>query len=257
MNKYDLIKLIRSNKPVDKTTFLENICDGKKVLDLGCIRHSADFSILDKNWLHGKLKAVAKHIIGVDYVLEEVKKIKTMGYNVIYADVTKPFDLSDKFDVIVAGDLIEHLVNFETFFDNCFKHLAENGVLIITTPNPFYSPQYHYILFKQNYLVNEEHTCWIDPMTLNQLSSRLGFVIENVFFIKNSWKLPWIISESQSNQYSIIHNKWAKDGLIYKVLRKLTGILFSIFYIPFAFVTGSKSHLTSHADYLVILKKKL
>ena len=256
MNKYDLTKLLRSNKSIDKIQFLKKICRGKKVLDLGCIRHNAEFSITDKNWLHGKLKAVAKYIVGVDYLFDEVKKIKSMGFNVIYGDVTKPLNLSEKFDVIVAGDLIEHLVNFEAFFDNCSNYLEDKGVLIITTPNPFYSSQYHYILFKQNYLVNEEHTCWIDPMTMNQLSLRMGFEIKNIFFIKDSWKLQWIISESENDQYSIVNNKWTKSSLGHKVVRKIMGIVFSIFYIPFSFLTGSKSYLTSHTDYLVVLKKK-
>jgi len=51
-------------------------------------------------------------------------------------DLNKPFDLERKFDIIVAGELIEHLENRGVFLENVKKHLKDNGIFFLTTPNP-------------------------------------------------------------------------------------------------------------------------
>jgi SAM-dependent methyltransferase len=50
-------------------------------------------------------------------------------------DVEKGFDLEQKFDLILACEVIEHIVDTEFFLENLSKHLKSNGRLIISTPN--------------------------------------------------------------------------------------------------------------------------
>lgn len=51
-------------------------------------------------------------------------------------DINKglPYD-NEFFDVITAGELIEHMYNDEFFLRECHRCLKENGELVITTPN--------------------------------------------------------------------------------------------------------------------------
>ena len=70
----------------------------------------------------------------MDYEADEIEKLKAAGYNVVSADATH-FDLQQKFDAIVAGELIEHLSNPGLFLDCSSRHLQNNGLLILTTPN--------------------------------------------------------------------------------------------------------------------------
>lgn len=51
------------------------------------------------------------------------------------ADLNVPIRLGKKFDVIVAGELIEHLENIGVFLDNVRRHLRKGGVFFLTTPN--------------------------------------------------------------------------------------------------------------------------
>ena len=39
------------------------------------------------------------------------------------------------FDLIIASEVIEHIVDDRGLFRRLYQHLAENGLLIITTPN--------------------------------------------------------------------------------------------------------------------------
>lgn len=78
--------------------------------------------------------------------------------NYIHGDITKISDNLGIFDVIIATEIIEHLDDFEAFFDFCFVHLKKQGTLIITTPNKDYQekalrfgdlPPVHTILFSK------------------------------------------------------------------------------------------------------------
>lgn len=45
-------------------------------------------------------------------------------------------EVGDKFDVIVAIELIEHLFSTHSFLNNCYKLMHEKSLLFISTPNP-------------------------------------------------------------------------------------------------------------------------
>ena len=292
-DKYIVAKNIKKNKPVDKVEFICNYCKGKKVLDLGCVRHSADYSLDDFNWLHKKIKDVADSVLGVDYLQDEVKKLRAKNYNIIYGDVSEKLDINDSFDVIIAGDLVEHLTNFHCFFQNIIRLLKSDGVLIITTPNPFYADLFFYCAFKKNIIVNPEHTCFIDPITLNQLISRFNLEIEEIYYIKDSWKLRGVLFESEKCKYDILTGKWiinseanlnkgSKVDTIHsfffkslkrilqsnnklchymfapciRLIKRLGEILFNLFYLSFKWVFGLNSKFVKHSDYLAVIKKK-
>jgi len=256
MDRYTLSDKLGKTKPINKIEFIEQKCLNKVVLDLGCIRHNAEYALSDPNWLHHKIKSVAKRIVGVDYMPSEIEKLQAAGYDIIYGDVTKPLSINENFDVIVAGDLIEHLSNFAGFFDNCTSLLNFAGILIVTTPNPFYIDEYHFVSFKKSYLINPEHTCWIDPQALSQLAARFGYRIDELYFIKDSWQLKNLICETAHHQYDILNGVWQNKTFTFKVKRKVLGMLFNLFYAPWKVLTGMNSKLIRYSDYLAVLKKE-
>jgi len=48
-----------------------------------------------------------------------------------------PFE-SDSFDIILASSVIEHIKNPDNFFQEAFRVLRKNGVLIVFAAVPFY-----------------------------------------------------------------------------------------------------------------------
>ena len=255
MDKYELSHLLLASPPVDKIMFIQDACRGKEVLDLGCIRHNAEFATKDPRWIHQKIRDAAKTVIGIDYLDEEVEKLKKLGYDIRFGDVTKPLPLTVQFDVIVAGDLIEHLTNFEGFFKNCSRLLKRGGVLIISTPNPFFSDEFHYVSYKRNFLINPEHTCWIDPQALSQLSQRYGFSIAEIHFIKKSWSLSNFICEKKGYEYDIINDAWSDNSFIRKCIHYAVGKLFGLFYLPYKTLFFSNTKMVRYSDYIAVLRQ--
>jgi 2-polyprenyl-3-methyl-5-hydroxy-6-metoxy-1,4-benzoquinol methylase len=54
---------------------------------------------------------------------------------IIEHDAALPFPFSQEFDVVIAAEVIEHIVSTEDFLAHCRAVLKPNGILILTTPN--------------------------------------------------------------------------------------------------------------------------
>lgn len=167
-------RLISEPSPVaSKDDFILNLVRGKKVLDIGCIDHDAA-AALDGSWLHARIAAVAGSLVGLDYLESDAAIVRELGYDVRTGDACD-FDLNETFGVVVAGDIIEHLSNPQGFLECVRRHLDADGMLVITTPNPFNIEQILWAVFRGQTNVNEEHVAWLDPMVTWQLLDRSGY----------------------------------------------------------------------------------
>jgi len=174
----------------DRFEVIEPHIRGKDVLDLGCVdsrkaRHSAQQRFEYKvNLLHKRIAQVNPGVIGIDIDPEGAKVLRQQGYNVLVENV-ETMNLGREFDTIVAGELIEHLENPGLFLRNMHRHLKPGGVIIISTPNPFYAGTSWKIWRYGRPSVHEEHMGWQDPTTLSQLLNRTGFDV-----IDGTWVQP-------------------------------------------------------------------
>lgn len=100
----------------------------ESILDVGC-GYGKFIRILSKKFSGITLK-------GVDYSKKEVKDARKMGLDVSIGDVEKGIDFrSESFDILFAGEFIEHLYNPDFFLAESNRVLKKNGFLILTTPN--------------------------------------------------------------------------------------------------------------------------
>ena len=161
----------------------------RTVLDIGCysdiVNHDNEESWIEKGWIHGFLKKYASEVVGIDIIQDNVNALNEKGFQV-YCQSADSFKLNKKFDVIFAGDVIEHLSNPGLFLDRAREHLKSDGWLIITTPNIFcltYKIGGILRLRNNDLSVNKEHTAFFSPSVLQTLLERHGFEIKKLKFV--------------------------------------------------------------------------
>jgi hypothetical protein len=157
------------------------LCKEKTVLHLGFLEHELwTKKEAAQDWLHAQINKVAKELVGLDYLEEEIQKVKQKyDYEVYQADVTKLEDLKleKKFDVLVCGELIEHIENPGLMLDGIKKFMHQDSILIITSPNPWRTKWVENMqkgVLEEKWL-NKEHVAWYSFQTLKQLLTRKGF----------------------------------------------------------------------------------
>lgn len=156
------------------------LCKGKDVLDVGCV--GGITSRVNPDWLHGKICEVAVSCTGLDISREGVKMLRKLGYNVVYGNA-ETINLGKKFDVIVAGEVLEHISNQGKFFDNMRKHLRNDGVMILTTPNAL-SFVYPLQCLFTSVEASPDHVMFHTEETLESISRQHGWVLEDICYWK-------------------------------------------------------------------------
>lgn len=163
-----------------KVRYVVRYAEGRDVLDLGCVQHNPQ-GYKSRYWVHNALREKAKSVLGMDLAAEGVEYLKARGFDIVHGDAQN-YDLGRDFDVIVAGDLIEHLEDFAGFLESAKRHLRPGGSLLISTPNPWYWRMVVQSIRYKEVPNNPEHTCWLCPRTLRQLVQRHGMDIDDIQF---------------------------------------------------------------------------
>ncbi|MCB5224592.1 MAG: class I SAM-dependent methyltransferase [Candidatus Cloacimonadaceae bacterium] len=112
-----------------RTQFTLSICDirpGMKVLDLGSGR----------GWFSLEAVKLGAEVTAMDLSEENLARIKDMNPKIetVYGDACELQDLGKKFDLIVALEMMEHLVEPALALQNCREYLKPGGTLLITVP---------------------------------------------------------------------------------------------------------------------------
>jgi hypothetical protein len=136
---YSPLEKLTIGRPVNRINYIKNKCTGKAVLDLGCYDETALNKQNSGYWLFEEISIVAETLIGID------NSIKIPENGIILNEQTKILngdivdfnykELSEySFNIIVAGELIEHLTNTISFFNKMSSEFPGKK-LICTTPN--------------------------------------------------------------------------------------------------------------------------
>ena len=160
---------------VDRVKRIQDLCAGKRVLDVGCCNHG-NLSKWDAGqFLHAEIAKTAGDLHGLDNDTEAIKKLVERGYKIHEGDAEKlnPAALG-QFDVVVAGEIIEHLSNPGLFLDGAYSLLNPGGILVATVPNAW-----SFTRLKQLYKglddvqwTHSQHTAWYSKATISALFKR-------------------------------------------------------------------------------------
>lgn len=159
--------------------FIETFVTGKDVLDIGPAELMGTTNRSKwENSIFKRISRAANRHVGLEQNAEQIRPLRELGYDIRQGNA-QGFDLGEKFDVIVAGELIEHLSNPGLFLDCARKHLRPNGTLLLTTPNRFAFPEFA-SAFVHNRLPSyskpiAKHVTSFDENLLQDLLRRHGF----------------------------------------------------------------------------------
>ncbi len=100
---------------------------GRRVLDLGCRSGALTRHFLDGN-----------SVVGLDVDPDALEKAAALGIEPVHADVEEPLPFEGaSFDVVVAGELFEHLRFPDALVAEIARVLRPGGVLTGSVPNAF------------------------------------------------------------------------------------------------------------------------
>jgi len=179
------IKKLQRSVPIDRRDFILSVCAGKKVLDLGC----ADYPMTETRCKNGDLLFaqicdVAEKAVGVDISLEGIQLLRSHGFgNVVLGDIAEigKCGFKEPFDVIVAGEIIEHVHNIGGFFQGIKTLMKESAILVITVPNAHALKRFLRVLFGRE-MVNKDHVCYYSQANIELLCNRYGLRIDQSYY---------------------------------------------------------------------------
>ena len=163
---------------VDRITYILNQCAKRNVLHLGCTDWPyTEAKIKGGALLHDRLGNTASSLVGVDADSEGVAYFHKLGFTETYVDnvekLSHPAVCTRPYDVIVAGEIIEHLENPGLFLRSLQKLMQPSTELLLTTINAYCFFRFVYYLLGDE-MVHEDHNYYFSPKVLRKLITRCG-----------------------------------------------------------------------------------
>ncbi len=177
-------------KSVQRLDFIRSTCTGKRVLHLGCANFPYTKDSIDKKMLlHTELEVISSELYGFDFDQPGLDILSANGAKNLYrADLEhlEDVDLNETFDVIVAGEMIEHLYNPGLFLRGIQRFMAPNSVLLLTTINAYCGMRFIQYGLRgkggSQEPVHPDHVAYYSYATLTLLLQRHGLRVNEFLF---------------------------------------------------------------------------
>ncbi len=179
------VKKLGKAAPVDRQGLILSLCTGKNVLDLGCADYPMTGEKLrDGELLYAKLYEVAAKLTGVDYSREGIEILESQGYQNLLlgsAEELDELEIDETFDVILAGELIEHLMNVGMFFQGAARLMSPETSLVVTVPNAHAIKRFLRVLSGSE-MVNKDHAYYFSQANIELLCDRHGLCVDQCYY---------------------------------------------------------------------------
>jgi SAM-dependent methyltransferase len=180
--------------PVDRRRLILDLCQGRRVIHLGFTdERQTEAKLRDGRWLHAGLAEVSAEVVGLDVDAVGVEQAKAAGYEAYVVDVQDPLALAElslaPADVVVAGEIIEHLESPGSFLRAVTPLLKVDGRLVVTTPNAYRLPGFLAPVLGQE-LIHPDHVGIHSIHTLRLLGARCGYRVDRLGYYQNRANVP-------------------------------------------------------------------
>lgn len=190
---------------------LKLIGNDKKVLDIACYDGYIGKKVISNNNL----------VYGVDASEEAVKSSIKNGLIAKVCDIEKGLPYGNRsFDLVLAGEIIEHIVDTDFLIDEIRRVLKPGGECVITTPN------------------------------LTSLDRRLMFLFNLNPFFPASFNFP---TNAQAGHLRFFNDKLLVDFLKHKGF-KIVSIESDVWSLPYEMYLRSLARLLPSLGFSIIVK---
>lgn len=175
---------------VQRVDFLRHVCRDRDVLHLGCTNWPyREQSQGDDRFVHFALLETAKAVCGLDSDEEGLSALREQGVGHLFRGDLESLHAApiDKtFDVIVAGEVIEHLSNPGLFLKGVQRFMRADTQLVLTTVNAYCGFRSAIYGLRgrggRQEPVHPDHVAYYSRSTLNVLMQRAGLSEELFMF---------------------------------------------------------------------------
>lgn len=175
---------------VDRRTYILDACRGARVLHLGCVDHPfLPARLASGELLHAAIDDVAAELSGVDLDRAGLETLRAAGFSNLYEANIEELDtasITERFDVVVAGEIIEHLASPGAFLRHVPRLLAPGGRLLVTVPSA-QSIRLAANALRGVEMVHPDHKAYFSPHTLTRLLESHGLTVVD---LKPYWAKP-------------------------------------------------------------------
>lgn len=181
----------------------------------------------------------------VDFEISDATEDKSINRNknFVRCDLNVDFPIG-KFDLIIAWNILEHVVNPNDFLLSCYQNLSEEGVLILQTPN---FDTLSAKLFRKSYwggLHSPRHFVIFNDSSLLTAVKAIGFENTKIKFVQGAHF--WAVSIC--NYFSLRAKQNSKPLYKYRSYKFLLTL--------FAFLDGFLSLISKTGQMQLYAKKK-
>jgi SAM-dependent methyltransferase len=174
--------------PVDRHEALLEAARARRVVHVGFVDELVERKVAGDVWLHARLAAVAAELVGLDVSERGVAWAREQGFEAHRVDCRSEEEVRalglEPFEVVVAGEVLEHLDAPGPFLRAMRVLAAPDGLLLVTTPNAYRLLNFLAPLSGRE-LVHPDHTLWSSPRTLRTLLEGAGWRVERLGYYAN------------------------------------------------------------------------
>ena len=215
---------MREFESVQRVDLIKRLCAGKRVLHLGCTNYPYTQDAIDAGMLlHFDLEKIASKLCGIDADHEGIEILKAHGStNLVQGDLEALDEcaVTGPFDVILAGEVIEHVNNPGLFLNGLKAFMNDDTELVVTTVNAYCAMRFfHYGARGRGGKAeptHPDHVAHYSYSTLKLLLERHGFDVEHFYFydLGNEHRrfVPWSLKLINDVSVALVP-QWS-DGVI-------------------------------------------
>lgn len=186
---YEFLKIFDRNMSAtfsnNRSDCLTMFCRAKTVLHVGCTDAPITQRRIDEGTLlHACIHSVCAHVVGIDICEEGLRLLHKSGYGDVKkldAERMGFEDFGERFDIVLAGDVMEHLNNPGLFVECARRLLLPGGALIVGVPSALTFNNVLCWLTKRE-KVHKDHCFYFSPKTLSCLCRRYGLLPTKLIF---------------------------------------------------------------------------